>query len=244
MSPSKSHLSDDERLKHLRELADIRSRRTVQNLQSIVPNLQYIPSDEVLEKLAGLAAIAQVPLKERRDTYAHFTARIMGHLLMAHRVAGICREKKMAAHKNGAHHARELVKYLKADGKRLFYFLRRGETVDDYIESIDSLAQEAQIVARLTKAPRPGGSMTLTRKYFVEGLLNIAIDAGGRLTLSRAREGGSLFEAIKLLEAYLPKDISGKLSFSTLRRIYDPWLTVAHRKHPWLKNEENRSKKA
>jgi hypothetical protein len=163
---------------------------------------------------------------------------------MAHTVAGISGVKKMAAHKNGAHHARELVKYLKADGKRLSYFLRRFETVDDYIESIDSLAQEAQIVARLTKAPRPGGSMTLTRKYFVEGLLDIAADAGGRLSLSRAKEGGSLFEAIKLLDAYLPKDTSEKLSFSTLRRIYDPWLTVARRKYPGLKNEKNSSKKA
>jgi hypothetical protein len=228
MSPTKSRFSDDERLKHLTELADIRSRRAkaAYNRPPFGPNSQYIPSGDVLKKLAMLAGIAHVPPKEGGTPNAGFNARIIGHVLMAHTVAGISSVKKMAPHKNGAHHARELVKYLKADGKRLSFFLLRFETVDDHIESIDSLAREAQIVARLAKATRRGGSMTLMRKYFVEGLLNIAVDAGGRLTLSRAKEGGSLFDAIKLLEAYLPKDISGKLSFSSLRRIYDPWLVA------------------
>jgi hypothetical protein len=245
VSPTKSRFSDDERLKRLPELADIRSRRAkaAHNRRLIGPNLQDIPSVEVLEKLAILAAIAHVPPKKGGTPNAGFNARIIGHVLMAHTVAGISSVKKMAAHKNGAHHARELVKYLKTDGKRLSFFLLRFETVDDYIESIDSLAQEAQIVARLAKATRPGGAMTLTRKYFVEGLLNIVVGAGGRLTLSRAKESGSLFD-IKLLEAHLPKDISGKLSFSTLRRVYDPWLRAARRKYPWLKNEKNSSKKA
>jgi hypothetical protein len=197
MSPTKSRFSGDERLKHLTELADIRSHRAkaAQNRRLISPDLQYIPSGEVLEKLAMLAAITQVPPEEGGAPNPDFNARIIGHVLRAHTVAGISSVKKMAAHKNGAYHARELVKYLKADGNRLSFFLLRFETVDDYIEAIDSLAQEAQIVARIVKAPRSGGSMTLTRKYFVEGLLNIAVIAGGRLTLSRVNEGGSLSEA-------------------------------------------------
>jgi hypothetical protein len=225
MRLKKPRLSDDARLKHLPELADIRSRRAkaAQN-RLLAPYLQYVPSGQVLEKLAMLAAIIHVPPKDGGAPNPHFNANIIGNILMAHTVAGISSVKKMAAHTNGAHHARELVKYLRADGKRLSYFLRRHETVDDYIESIDSLAREAQIVARLAKAPRAGGSMTLTRNYFVEGLLNIAVSAGGRLTLNSAKEGGSLFEAMELLEPYLPKEISEKLSFSTLRRIYDPWL--------------------
>jgi hypothetical protein len=66
MSPRKPRLSDDERLKHLPELAHIRSRREkkAQNRILVGPNLQYVPSGKVLEKLAMLAAIARVPPKE------------------------------------------------------------------------------------------------------------------------------------------------------------------------------------
>lgn len=173
-------LFSDERLKRLSDLSDIRVRRAkAQQNRRFISNLQYVPSGEVLDKLATLAAIAHVPPEEGGTLNAHFNARIIGHVLTAHTVAGICNVKKEGAHKSGAYHARELVKYLKADGKLLSYFLDRYETVDDYIESIDCLAQEAQIVARLAKVPRSGSSMTLARKYFVERLLNIVADAGG-----------------------------------------------------------------
>src|SRR5262245_49776488 len=143
MSQRKSPFSD-ERLKRLSDLGDIRVRRAkAQQNRRFIPNLQYVPSGEVLEKLAMLAAITQVPPEEGGTPNPDFNARIIGHVLRAHTVAGISSVKKMAAHKNGAYHARELVKYLKADRNRLSFFLLRFETVDDYIEAIDSLAQEA-----------------------------------------------------------------------------------------------------
>jgi hypothetical protein len=64
-------------------------------------------------------------------------------------------------------------------------------------------------------------------------LLTCAAQAGGGLTLDRRKEGGSLFEAIELLRPVLPKEIVGKLSFSTQRRIYEAWL----------KNNKNSRKK-
>jgi hypothetical protein len=74
--------------------------------------------------------------------------------------------------------------------------------------------------------------MTLEAAGFVERLLHAAQSAGGRLTLSRRNESGSLIDAIKLLAPYLPAETATKLSFATVRRI----------REAWLKKQENRPK--
>jgi hypothetical protein len=66
----------------------------------------------------------------------------------------------------------------------------------------------------------------------VKNLLDAADRAGGRLRLNRRTEGGSLVEAMKLLEPYLPAEFGRGFSLATLRRIYELWL----------KNAKNRSK--
>jgi hypothetical protein len=98
----------------------------------------------------------------------------------------------------------------------------------DTIRGITGLARGARRAKLLAKAPRQGKWPVKIREAYVEGILDAAAAAGGRLTLNRRKEGGSLVDALSLLDPYLPKEgvllpLSKEWSFSTLRRIYDPW---------------------
>ena len=138
-------------------------------------------------------------------------------------------------HRQIASHARELVELLKTSNrKHLSYLLSGRNTVAELIEIVEDLAKDAQFIGGLRmKKLRLGRFIDDQRRNFVEELLSEAINAGGRLTLNRSKESGSLFKVIKLLKPFLPKEISRKLSFSTQRRIYDAWL----------KKEKNRPQK-
>ena len=179
----------------------------------------------LLDRLATLAA----PLHR-----AQFDVAILDAAVAAHDTEAITNARKIP-HKKIAHHARELVKLLReSNGKHLYYF-----AADALIEVptltiiIERLARGARKAADAAKTPRLGRFADSERHSFVYKLLTCAAQAGGGLTLDRRKEGGSLFEAIELLRPVLPKEIVGKLSFSTQRRIYEAWL----------KNNKNSRKK-
>jgi hypothetical protein len=186
--------------------------------------------DEVLTELAKLAAIPPGLWGAHK-----FAFDVMNSVRMVHDYGNILIASKLKRHKEIAYHARELVKHLKAsDQKKLFAIVS-----SDTIIAIAGLARGAERAGRLAKSERQGKWPIKVRKSYVEGLLDAAASAGGRLTLNRRIEAGSLVDALRLLNPYLPQEgllaqLSEERSFSTLRRIYDPWCK---RNEPWLKNE-------
>jgi hypothetical protein len=212
--------------------------------------------DEVLTQLAELAAIP--PGGTNLNTTvsnaglvgswgAHiaqkkFVFDVMNTLRMVHDYGNILDASTLTKHKQIAHHAHELVKLLKRSSeKKLFAIVSR-----DTIMAIAGLARGAERAGRLAKSKRQGKWPIIVRKRYVEGLLDAAANAGGRLTLDSAKQGGSLVDALRLLKPYLPQEgllarLSEDKSFSTLRRIYDPWCK---RNKAWLKNKKNSSRKA
>jgi hypothetical protein len=186
--------------------------------------------DEVLTELAKLAAIPPGLWGAHK-----FAFDVMNSVRMVHDYGNIVNASTLKRHKEIAYHARELVKHLKAsDQKKLFAIVS-----SDTIIAIAGLARGAERAGRLAKSERQGKWPIKVRKSYVEGLLDAAASAGGRLTLNRRKESGSLVDALRLLNPYLPQEgllarLSEERSFSTLRRIYDPWCK---RNEPWLKNE-------
>ena len=153
---------------------------------------------------------------------------------MVHDYGNILDASKLKRLKEIAHHADELAKHLKASPKKKLFAVVSSDT----IKGIAGLARGARRAKQLAKAPRQGKWPVTLRKAYVEGILDAAAAAGGRLTLNRRNEGGSLLEALSLLNPFLPEEgvlrpLSKEWSFSTLRRIYDPWLrnrTVAQKR--------------
>jgi hypothetical protein len=193
--------------------------------------------DEVLTQLAKLAAIPPGVGLWGAHMHRKFVFDVMNTLRMVHDYGNILDASKLKRRKEIAYHARELVKHLQvSDEKNLFAIVS-----SDTIMTIAGLARGAERAGRLAKIERQGKWPIIVRKRYVEGLLDAAANAGGRLTLNRRREGGSLVDALRLLNPYLPQEgvlarLSEDKSFSTLRRIYDPWCK---RNKPWLKNEKN-----
>jgi hypothetical protein len=180
--------------------------------------------DKVLNQLAELASIPPTLGLCPQAPKRLFTVEIMKIVVMVHDLGNILSASKLKRLKEIAYHAQELSHHLKAsDKKKLFAICS-----DDTVEAIAGLARGAQRAARLAKAPRQGKWLTTVRKEYVEGLLDAAALAGGHLTLNRRKRGGSLMDALRLLNPYLPQQgvlqsLSTEWSFSTLRRIYDPW---------------------
>jgi hypothetical protein len=195
--------------------------------------------DEVLTELAKLAVIPSgVGLW---GAHKKFAFDVLNSVRMVHDYGNILNASKLKRRKEIAYHAHELVKHLKASDERKLFAIVSSDT----ISAITGLARGAERAGRLAKSERQGQWPIIVRKRYVEGLLDAAASAGGRLTLNRRREGGSLVDALRLLNPYLPKEgvlaqSSDDKSFSTLRRIYDPWC----KDRPWLKNQKNSPRKA
>ncbi len=194
---------------------------------------KIIVPDEVLNELAKLAAIP--PGIGLWRPHERFVFDVLKCIRMVHDYGNILNASKIKRLKEIAYHADELAQHLKASDKKKLFAIVSSDT----IQGITGLARGARRARLLAKAPRRGKWPVTLRKAYVEGILDAAAAAGGRLTLNRRNEGGSLVEALSLLNPYLPKEgalgpLSREWSFSTLRRIYDPWLarnkTVAQKR--------------
>ena len=187
--------------------------------------------DEVLNELAELATI-----RPGIGLWPHkmFVSDVLKCIRMVHDYGNLIDASKIKRLKEIAHHADELAQHLKASDKKKLFAIVSSDT----IKGITGLARGARRAKQLAKAPRQGKWPVTLRKAYVEGILDAAAAAGGRLTLNRRNEGGRLVEALSLLNPFLPeggvlRPLSKEWSFSTLRRIYDPWLrnkTVAQKR--------------
>jgi len=133
-----------------------------------------------------------------------FAAKITHLIYEAHRA--VAARNKQPAAKKIDHLAGELIKHLRAfnDPENDEIFLRMA-----------ALRSRTGAVSR-TKVRQQLGWV---RRNFVEGLRWAVGEAGGRLTLNRRKEGGTLVDAIVLLRPYLPEELKAGMSFATLRRI-------------------------
>ena len=141
----------------------------------------------------------------RPQTFAAGVGRL---IYEAHRAAAARTKQPIA--KKIEHHAGELIKHLKA-----FNDLPALSENDDILWKIAALRGRAMLVGRTEVAQQ----LTWVRRDFIEGLRWAAKEAGGRLTLNRRKEGGTLVDAIALLQPYLPEELRAGMSFATLRRI-------------------------
>ena len=176
---------------------------------------------EVLNELAELAAI---PPGIGLWPHKMFVSDVLKCIRMVHDYGNILYASKIKRLKEIAYHADELAQHLRASDKKKLFAIVSSDT----IKGITGLARGARRAKLLVKIPQRGKWPVTLRKAYVEGILDAAAAAGGRLTLDRRKERGSLVEALSLLNHYLPKEgvlrpLSKEWSFSTLRRIYDPW---------------------
>ena len=175
--------------------------------------------DDVLNDLAELAAIP-IGLWPHKT----FVSDVLKCIRMVHDYGNIFDASKIKRLKEIAHHADELAQHLKATDKKKLFAIVSSDT----IQGITGLARGARRAKLLVKIPQRGKWPVTLRKAYIEGILDAAAAAGGHLTLNRRNEGGSLVDALILLNPYLPnvgvlRPLSKEWSFSTLRRIYDPW---------------------
>jgi hypothetical protein len=189
---------------------------------------KIIVPEIILNDLAELAAIPpEIGLWREK-----FVSDVLKCIRMVHDYGNIFDASKLKRLKEIDYHAHELVKHLKASDKKKLFAIVSSDTV----QGITGLARGARRAKLLAKAPRQGKWPLTLRKAHVEGILDAAAAAGGRLTLNR--RNGTLVEALSLLNPFLPEEgvlrpLSKEWSFSTLRRIYDPWLrnkTVAQKR--------------
>jgi hypothetical protein len=191
-----------------------------------------VPDEVLLNDLAELAAIP--PGIGLWQPHKKFASDVLKCIRMVHDYGNILDASKLKRLKEIDNHAHELVKHLKASDKKKLFAIVSSDTV----QGITGLARGAQRAKLLAKAPRQGKWPLTLRKAYVEVILDAAAAAGGRLTLNRRNEGGPLVEALSLLNPFLREEgvlrpLSKEWSFSTLRRIYDPWLrnkTVAQKR--------------
>ena len=195
--------------------------------------------DEVLNDLAELAAIP-IGLWPHKT----FVSEVLKCIRMVHEYGNILNASKIKRLKEIAHHADELAQHLKASDKKKLFAIVSSDT----IQGITGLARGARRAKLLVKIPQRGKWPVTLRKAYIEGILDAAAAAGGHLTLNRRNEGGSLVDALILLNPYLPnvgvlRPLSKEWSFSTLRRIYDPWRarnkTVAQKREKSSRKRTN-----
>jgi len=195
--------------------------------------------DDVLNDLAELAAIP-IGLWPHKT----FVSDVLKCIRMVHDYGNIFDASKIKRLKEIAHHADELAQHLKATDKKKLFAIVSSDT----IQGITGLARGARRAKLLVKIPQRGKWPVTLRKAYIEGILDAAAAAGGHLTLNRRKEGGSLVDALILLNPYLPnvgvlRPLSKEWSFSTLRRIYDPWRarnkTVAQKREKSSRKRTN-----
>jgi hypothetical protein len=198
------------------------------------------PDPKVLAKLARLAGIVESPpFTENLYGFAllttnvkRFEADIIGNIETAHYCSALTNARKLKNAKRVGRLARELTKALGANKDQWEQILRSTldtPTLDTLNAMLNKLAKEAQTIERLKNSKR-GKAQEVTRKVFIEGLLDAAHSAGGEFKLNRRTGRGSLTEALEVLAPYLPAEFSAKNSPATLRRV----------KQAWLKNRENK----
>jgi hypothetical protein len=172
-----------------------------------------LPDDALLTRLMTLAG-ADVRLE-------HFGLVINYIILGTHRAEAIKYAHELP-HRKIAQYARGLATLLKTSNTlHLTFLMGRTPNIEYFAEALDELNYRCRMVGGLVKGRRVARDINGTRHQFVRMLLENAEQAGGRLTLDRRNEAGSLVESIELLKPFLPKEVSGKLSFSTVRRIYE-----------------------
>ena len=201
-----------------------------------------VPHEVFLNDLAELAAIP--PGIGLWQPHKKFASDVLKCIRMVHDYGNILDASKLKRLKEIDHHAHELAQHLKVSDKKKLIAIVSSDT----IRGITGLARGARRAKQLAKAPRRGKWLVKMRKAYVEGILDAAAAAGGRLTLNRRNESGSLVEALSLLNPFLPEEgvlrpLSKEWSFSTLRRIYDPWSvrnkTVAQKRKKSSRKKTN-----
>src|SRR5262249_13901430 len=78
-----------------------------------------------------------------------------------------------------------------------------------------------QMQQRRRRGRRPGTTKAEVFQDFIFQLLNFVSTGGGKLSLEKNIEKGSLITAIDLLTPYLPDGFATKLSAQTLQRLKD-----------------------
>ena len=209
-------------------------------------NKKITVDPKVIAELANLAGIPDGPyplivsvdgVQFSSTLRKQFEHKIHACVYVAHFGAAMTNAKKIKSHKKIAELSRELVKAVKAsDVNHLSHFLPRDSTVDSYIKAVNDLAEAAQNIGRLAKAKRRGTSQIVSRRVFVEHLLDAADSMGGKLGLNRRAMSGSLVKALDYLQPYLPPEFSERLSFSTLRRIQEAWRKGVEKKAKLIRN--------
>ena len=211
------------------------SRQAPQKRRQTAAPVNIEVPDEVLNQLAELAGLHVVEIGLWGKAREGFFANVKRTIRRAHMSRTSYLASDITRYKKIGSLARELIKELKASNAKVSFPLASNDIMD----AIEYVAQGAEGVGRLAKVETPGQWAIKVRKNFVEGLLNAAWRAGGRLTLNRRTEDGSLVDALGLLSPYLPQEGISRQSFSTLRRIYEN----ARKTNPWLKNPDDSPKK-
>jgi hypothetical protein len=182
----------------------------------------------VLAKVAQLAGVKDFPLTENLYGYAlkttareRFEVSIRASVWTTHYALSDPATLKAAAK------AGPMVRKLIEMPSHLSDWLSSSD-----IMALTRVAKEIRNFELRKKVKRRGNQAEIIRKGFVNRLLSIAHDAGGKLSLNRRNECGSLVEVLNLLKPYLPAEFQRGLSVPTLRRI----------KQTWLKKQKNRSK--
>lgn len=179
--------------------------RSIANL-SITIELLELVGDDLQRPVIPLPPIQ--PGEQPPSTPRTFAAEVASLIYLTHRA--VAARNKQPVAKKVEHHAGELIKHLKA-----FNDLPALSENDEILWKIAALRGRAAFVGR-TKVRHQLGWV---RRDFVEGLRWAAKEAGGRLTLNRRKEGGTLVDAIVSLRPYLPEELRAGMSFATLRRM-------------------------
>jgi hypothetical protein len=169
-----------------------------------------------------------IPSTARKD----FTSAIGAVVEAAWEIADINSAGNLKIARDVARDAQKLVNTLSRmslEEKRHFTsFLpnNRREKFDDLVAFVRELATEGRLILilRLSRAKRRGRSERRARQSLVKGLLDAAADAGGKLTVNKRSERGSLVEALHVLKNSLPPELHKKLSFSTLVGLRKEWV--------------------
>lgn len=179
-----------------------RLRVSVERLTLIIDALQHpVPPHRPIVAEGGRWRDKQPPIIPQ--TFAAQIARLINE---AHRA--VAARNKQPVAKKIEHHAGELIKHLRAFNDPL-------SENDEIFCRLAALQRNTKLVSHT----RVRHQLGWVRRNFVEGLRWAAEEAGGRLTLNRRKEGGTLVDAIVLLRPYLPEELRAGMSFATLRRI-------------------------
>src|SRR5262249_16866777 len=190
-------------------LAELRKKAAIRENPFALLRAQYVLSHNQYALLAAQEGELVAPMMPPTTAADQFDSKIDTAIYIAHLSIALSNPKKLTARKQVAHYAQGLAYTLQALKREekvvLVHFLPHGRqaTFDDFIAAPRELADEARLICRL--AGRPTGWLRLEARHrFVNGLLDAAAAAGGKLTLNARTERGTLVDAIKLLLPYLP----------------------------------------